>query len=55
MLTAELGRGTPAQVEGTLDDCTVADPLTRKKYINARRMFFAIADIRERRERRKAN
>jgi hypothetical protein len=55
ILTGELGGGTPAQIEGTLDDCTVADPLTRRKYINARRMFFAIADIRERRESRKLN
>jgi hypothetical protein len=55
MLIAELGGGTSTQIEGTLDDCTVTDPLTRKKYINARRMFFAIADIRERREKRKSN
>ena len=55
ILVGELGAGTPAQIESTLDDCTVADPLTRRKYINARRMFFAIADIRERRERRKFN
>lgn len=55
MLTSELGGGTSAQIEGTLGDCEVTDPLTRKRYINARRMFFAIADVRERREKRKAN
>jgi hypothetical protein len=55
MLIGELGAGTPAQIEGTLDDCTVTDPLTRKKYINARRMFLAIADVRDRREKRKLN
>jgi hypothetical protein len=55
MLNAELSGGTPAQVEGTLDDCTVIDPVSKKKYINARRMFFAIDNIRERREKRKLN
>lgn len=55
MLTAELEGGTPAQIDGTLKDCEVTDPLTRKKYINARRMFFAINDVRERREKRTLN
>lgn len=55
MLVAEVGGGTDEQVNGTLDDCTVTDPLTRKKYISARRLFFAVRDILKRRERRKVN
>lgn len=55
ILIAEVGAGTDEQVSGTLDDCTVTDPLGRKKYISARRLFFAIRDILKRRERRKLN
>ncbi len=55
MLIAEVGDGTDEQVNGTLDDCTVIDPLTRKKYISARRLFLAIRDILKRRARRKAS
>ena len=55
IVTAELGEAKEDQVSGLLDGCTVTDPLSRKKYINARRMFFAIDNIRERREKRKMN
>jgi hypothetical protein len=55
MVIAELGEAKDAQVAGLLDDCTVTDPLSRKKYISARRMFFAIDNIRDLREKRGAN
>ena len=55
MLIAELGGGTPAQLDGTLNDCTVTDPLTRKSYVNIRRFFSVISEVRERREQRKLN
>jgi hypothetical protein len=55
MVTAELAVATDAQIRGLLDDCTVADPLSRKKYISARRMFFAIDTIRDLREKSRKN
>jgi type II secretory pathway predicted ATPase ExeA len=55
IVVSELGDAPAEKIGALLDDCTVTDPLSRKKYINARRMFFAIDNIRERRERRKAN
>jgi len=38
-----------------LDDCTVTDPLIRKKYISVRRMFFAIDNARDLREKLNTN
>ena len=55
MVNAELGEAKEGQVSGLLDDCTVTDPQSRKKYISARRMFFAIENILELRAKRKAN
>jgi len=55
MVMAELGEAKEAQVNGLLDDCTVKAPLSGKKYISARRMFFAIENIRDLREKRRAN
>jgi hypothetical protein len=55
IVVAELGQATDTQIKGLLDDCTVTDPLSRKKYISARRMFFAIDNIRDLREKRKMN
>jgi type II secretory pathway predicted ATPase ExeA len=55
MAMAELGEATEAQVNGLLDDCTVKAPLSGKKYISARRLFFAIENIRDLREKRRAN
>jgi hypothetical protein len=55
MMMAELGEAKDAQVSGLLDDCTVTDPVSRKKYISARRMFFSIDNIRDLREKRKMN
>src|SRR5208282_1030998 len=51
----ELGEAKDSQVESLLNDCAVTDPLSKKKYINARRLFFAIENIRDRREKRKVN
>jgi hypothetical protein len=55
MAMAELGEAKDAQVARLLDDCTVTDPLSRKKYISARRMFFTIDNIRDLREKLKMN
>jgi hypothetical protein len=55
MAMAELGKANDDQVTGLLDDCTVTDPLSHKKYISARRMFFAIDNIRDLREKSKRN
>jgi hypothetical protein len=55
IVMAELGEAKDAQVSGLLDDCTVSDPVKRKKYISARRLFFAIDNIRDLREKRKMN
>jgi len=55
MVKAELGDPPEAKVNGLLDDCTVTDPISRKKYISARRMFFTIENIRDLREKRKLN
>ena len=55
IVMSELGQATDAQVKGLLDDCTVTDPVSRKKYVSARRMFFAIDNIRDLREKRKMN
>jgi len=55
MVMVELEGAKESQVSGLLDDCTVTDPLSRKKYISARRMFFAIENIRDLREKRKMN
>jgi hypothetical protein len=55
MVMAELGEAKDAQVTRLLDDCTVTDPLSRKKYISARRMFFTIDNIRDLREKLKMN
>jgi type II secretory pathway predicted ATPase ExeA len=55
MVMAELEGAKESQVLRMLDDCTVTDPLSRKRYISARRMFFAIENIRDLREKRKMN
>jgi len=55
MAMAELGKASDDQVTGLLDDCTVTDPISKKKYISARRMFFTIDNIRDLREKRNVN
>jgi hypothetical protein len=55
MVEAELGEVKETQIIGLLDYSTVTDPLSRKKYISARRMFFAIDNIRDLRDKRKMN
>jgi hypothetical protein len=55
MVMAELGDSKEGQVTGLLDDSTVTDPISKKKYISARRMFFTIDNIRDLREKRRIN
>jgi hypothetical protein len=55
MVIAELEGIKESTVSIMLDNCTVTDPLSRKKYISARRMFFAIDNFRDLREKRKMN
>jgi hypothetical protein len=55
MVMAELGEAKEAQVNGLLDDSTVKAPLSGKKYISARRLFFTIDNIRDLREKRRMN
>jgi len=52
IVLAELGEAPEERLNSLLHACTVDDPKSRKSYINARRMFYAIENIRERRERR---
>ena len=55
IIATELPGAAESKVDGLLDDCTVTDPISRKKYISARRLFFAIDNIRDLRESRKAH
>jgi len=55
MVNTELPGSAESKVDGLLDYGTVTDPISRKKYISARRLFFAIDNIRDLRESRKTH
>jgi DNA transposition AAA+ family ATPase len=49
IMRGELGELKPATVETVVEGCLVDDPVSRKKYVNAHRLFNAIRKIREKR------
>jgi hypothetical protein len=49
IMRGELGELKAATVETVVEGCLVDDPVSRKKYVNAHRLFNAIRKIREKR------
>lgn len=49
ILAAELGELKEKSVRVILDGCMVADPVSRKSYVNMHRLFNAIRSVRARR------
>lgn len=49
IMRGELGELKPATVETVVEGCLVDDPVSRKRYVNAHRLFNAIRKIREKR------
>jgi type II secretory pathway predicted ATPase ExeA len=50
MILGELPGTGPSQVEAIIDGCEVKDPKTGKTYVNARRLFNTLRDLRDMRE-----
>jgi type II secretory pathway predicted ATPase ExeA len=53
MILGELPGTSSSQVEAIIDGCEVKDPKTHKAYVNARRLFNTLRDLRDMRERGK--
>jgi hypothetical protein len=53
MILGELPGTSSSQVEATIDGCEVKDPETHKPYVNARRLFNTLRDMRDMGEGRK--
>lgn len=53
MATGELGALREQAIVKLLDGCAATDPLSKREYINARRLFNTIREIREAREKGK--
>ena len=51
MISGEVGQVKESAAAPLLDDCTVNDPLSRRTYVNARRLFNSLRDIPTRVER----
>ncbi len=47
MVLGELPGLSPGKVEAVLDSCEVKDPESRKTYVNARRLFNTLRDVRD--------
>jgi hypothetical protein len=47
MILGELPGTGPRQVEAIIDGCEVKDPKTHKAYVNARRLFNTLRDLRD--------
>ena len=47
MLLSELGERHQAKFDGIIDGCTVLDPITDKKYVNAHRLFQFVRSVKE--------
>ena len=45
MIYGEVGQVKESAAAPLLDDCTVNDPLSRRTYVNARRLFNSLRDI----------
>jgi hypothetical protein len=53
MILGELPDAGPSQVEAAIEVSEVKDPKTGKTYVNARRLFNTLRDMRDMRERGK--
>ena len=47
IVASEFPQASSSQVEGVIEGCTVADPVEKKKYVNARRLFNTLRDMQE--------
>jgi AAA domain len=54
MLAGELGERQQAKFDGIIEGCTVTDPITQKKYVNAHRLFQFIRSVQEGADRKRA-
>jgi hypothetical protein len=50
MILGELAGIGSSQVEAIIDGCEVKDPKTHKAYVNVRRLFNTLRDLRDMRE-----